>query len=343
MDENDTSERIKKIEKLLHKNLDEYNNMINETFIEGKNVDLGPIGSINIPDIDDIKRDIKDGIIGPLTKGINKDLIKPLNKTIKDSVKTFTDLINNMIAGIQKGVNGFFDILSIVVNFINETAARFIQMGKGMNDIFTGLFVTETKGLGEGLKLGFTNIGELLQWSGEFIFSYITCSVQYIQNLHRCLFFYCTDTFAQILYLPIRILLWFMKTFLFRDLYPLEQKAWDLLEQADQFIFYYVGVHISHYPKNIRDLCYNCKRMKVDALKDKVKQINYGFSRKMPQLLQAGIGQMQDGSKQFAGAFSSNFKIPAGAKPPIDPKSLKAPEIPTIKFSVGDVVPEINI
>lgn len=343
MDQNDTSERIKKIEKLLHQNLEDYSNTINESFIEGKRYSFGALGSIDVPDIDDIKNDIKKSIIGPLKDGINNNLINPLNKVIKDSVTTFTNLINDMIKGIQKGVNGLFEVIGTVVGFINETAARFIQIGKGMNDIFTGLFVTEMNGLGEGLRLGFSNIGELLKWSGEFVFSYVNCGVNYIQNLQRCIFFYVIDSLGQIMYLPIRVLLWFMKTFLFRDLYPLENMAWELLEKADQYIFQYVGVHISHYPKNIRDLCYNCKRMKVDALKDKVKQINYGFSTKMPQLLQAGVGQMKDGSNQFAGAFSSAFKIPKNNKPPIDPKSIKTPEIPTIKFSVGNVVPKINI
>jgi len=343
MDENEPNYRIKKIEKLLNHNLDEYNVVIDEFIKEGYRVSFGELGSFDIPDIDQIKNEIKNGIIGPLTNGINKDIIRPVNNLIKDSVNMFTGLINGMIYGLQRGINGFFDVLGTVVGFINETAARFIQMGKGMNDIFKGLFVTEMNGLGEGLRLGFSNIGELLKWSGEFIFSYINCGVHYIQNLQRCIFFYMVDSFGQIMYIPIRILLWFMKTFLFRDMYPLENMVWDILERADQYIFQYTGVHISHYPKNIRDLCYNCKRMKVDALKDKVKQINYDFSHKMPELLQAGVIEMQGGSNEFAGAFSSNFKIPKNNKPPIDPKALKAPEIPTINFSVGNVVPEINI
>lgn len=343
MDNKETSERIKKIEHLLNKNLDDYSDEINETFIEGARFSFGALGSINVPDIDQIRDDIKNSIVGPLTNGINNNIINPVNSLIKDSVNVFVGLINNMVDGLQNGVNGFFSVLDKVVGFINNTAARFIKMGQGMNNIFTGLFVTETNGLGEGLRLGFNNIGELLKWSGEFIFSYITCGVQYIQNLHRCLFFYFIDTVGQIMYLPIRILLWFMKTFLFRDMYSMETMVWDTLEKVDSYIYQYVGVHISHYPKNIRDLCYNCKRMKVDALKDKVNQINYGFSTKMPNLLQAGVKQMRQGGDDFAGAFDPKFSLPRNFDPPIDPKSLKAPKIPNINFSVGNVIPQLNI
>jgi hypothetical protein len=340
--EDDAIKKIDKIKDKLEQHLNDYNDNLTQSIEEGFRIDLGAV-KFDIPDIDQIRNDIKNSIVGPLQRGINNSLINPLNKTIKDSVNTFVNIINSVIGGIQKAVKGFFDIIMTVVGFINETAARFIQMGQGMNNIFTGLFVTETNGLGEGLRLGFTNIGELLKWGGEFIFSYITCGVHYIQNLQRCVFFYIVDSLGQILYLPIRVLLWFMKSFLYRDMYPIENLLWDYLEKGDQYIFKYTGVHISHYPKNIRDMCYNCKRMKVDALKDKVKQINYDFSHRMPELLQAGVQQMKTGSNEFAGAFSPGFKIPSNFKNPIDPKSIQAPNIPSVNFSVGDVIPKMNI
>jgi len=326
------------VKNMIYQNLDDY-----ESFIEGgTRMNFGALGSFTIPDANDIAKQAKDAILGPVENGINNSIINPVNKVIKDGVAEGEKIVNKIIDVLQKGVNGFFDIILIVVNFINQTAARFVKMGKGMNDIFTGLFVTETNALGEGLKIGFNNIGELFKWSGEFIFSYINCGVQYAQNLNRCLLFYIIDAFVNACYLPIRIILWFMKTYLYRDLYGLEEMIWDKIYEADAYMFRYVGVHFALYPKAIRDLCYNCKRMKIDALKNKVRQINYDFGTRMPTLLQKGVIQMKDGSNEFAGAFKSDFKMPPNNKPPINPNSIKAPVIPTLNAKVGDVIPKLR-
>jgi hypothetical protein len=380
MEPNEASERIKKIEKLLYESLDVYNDTIIEYYSIGdfgrdlENVGNAVVDTANVvgdavvdvakqaeeavskfvegmsgqdiwnvikPVVEPIITTMINGVVNPLKTTINNSIIDKFNSALTTVVSEIETATNKTVGGLNSGLSGFFDILKTISNFINETTARFIKMGDGLNEIFTGLFETEVKGLGDGLNKGFTNIGELLKYSGEFIFSYITCGVQYIQNLHRCLLFYCLDAFGQIMYMPVRLLLWFMKTFLFRDMYSLENMAWDYLEKADQYFYQYTGVHISHYPKNIRDSCYNCKRMKVNALKGKVKEINYDFNKRMPALLQAGVTQMQDGSKTFAGAFNSDFQIPADFKNPIDTNTLKAPTIGEAKFAVNNAIPHI--
>jgi hypothetical protein len=298
---------------------------------------------IDIPTIPQIKDDIKNSILGPFERAINNSIIRPVNNTIKDGVRLGESIVNNIIGGLQDGINDFFNFITTVVNFINETAARFIQMGKGMNDIFNALFVKEPEALGKGFRQGFAHIGELFKWTGEYVFSYINCGVQYIQNLHRCITFYLIDTIGYILYgFFVGFPLWFMITFLKRDLTPTVDKLWEKIYEADKYVYGYTGIHIAHYPKGIRDLCYNCKRMKTDALKDKVKQISYDFSTKMPILLGAGVKQMQTGASEFAHAFDPKIVIPPGQKLPIDPNSIPHPVIPRVNAPVNDVIPEIN-
>jgi len=336
-----------KLNKLMQENYSEnlFEDDINKLIQENFEIDLRAIGlgRVKIPEINDIINDIKNQVLGPVIRGINRDLIAPVNRTISDAARTIKDIINNLIGGLQKGIDGFYEVLFIVVNFINETASRFIQMGNGMNKIFTSLFVTETNALGQGLKIGFNNIGELMKWSGEFVFSYINCGVQYIQNMHRCIYFYALDTVGYLLYtIFIEIPLWIMKTFLRMDLYRTLDKLWEKVYEADKYVFGLTGFHIAHYPKNVRDLCYNCKRMKVNALKNKVNQINYDFNQKLPDLLQSGIKGMQDGSNEFKTAFNSSFKIPKGEKTAIDKNTIVKPSIPKVDFRADNVIPAIN-
>jgi hypothetical protein len=333
----DKMKQIEELEKLVQEKL---NKLIKENF--SGNLFSDEIDEI-IQENLDILDEVKKGLIGPLINGINKDLIDPVNRTIRDGVSGLSNTLNSMIDGLQKGVKGFFSVLLIIVNFINETASRFIQMGNGMNQIFTSLFVTEVNALGKGLRIGFNNVGELMKWSGEFVFSYINCGVQYIQNMHRCIYFYALDTVGYLLYtIFIEIPLWIMKTFLRMDLYGTLDKLWEKVYEADKYVFGLTGFHIAHYPKNVRDLCYNCKRMKVNALKNKVKQINYDFNQKLPDLLQSGIKGMQDGSNEFKNAFNSKFEIPKGQKRAIDEKSIKEPTIPKVNLRADNVIPRIR-
>jgi len=329
--------KIEELEKLVQEKL---NKLMQENFSEKLFYDnIDEIIQENFDILDEVKK----GLVGPLVNGLNRDLIDPVNRIIHDGVAGLSNTINSMIDGIQKGVHGFFSILLIVVNFINETASRFIQMGNGMNKIFTSLFVTETNALGTGLRIGFNNIGELMKWSGEFVFSYINCGVQYIQNMHRCIYFYALDTVGYLLYtIFIEIPLWIMKTFLRMDLYRTLDKLWEKVYEADKYVFGLTGFHIAHYPKNVRDLCYNCKRMKVNALKNKVNQINYDFNQKLPDLLQSGIKGMQDGSNEFKTAFNSSFKIPKDQRHAIDENTIKEPTIPKVNISADNVIPRIR-
>jgi hypothetical protein len=181
-------------------------------------------------------------------------------------------------------------------NEINTFLKKMTNIGKGLEKIFKGLFIDEMQGLGKGLSLGFNHIGEFMFWTSEFFFTYILCGIQYIQNLHKCILYYSLDIAAKAFYSPISIFLWFAYEVGGQDLYGLENEVWNVIYYIDKTFFDLFGFHFAHYPKAIVDTCYNCKRLKILALKSKASQINYDFEKKMPELLQAGLQEMYDGA-----------------------------------------------
>jgi hypothetical protein len=279
---------------------------------------------IDIPDIpsmdsifNDIKNKIKSTIVDPVERGFNDAInkVKDGATSAINTVKTeFEGLVNDLKKGFDDAmakVKGFFDDIiakitsgfAVITNFFNDFINRMKKMGTAIKNIFGGIG-TEFTGLGEGLNLGFTNIGVLFKWTGEFVFSYIKCGINYIKNLHRCIFYYVLDTLGYTLYgLFVGIPLWILKTFMKRDLYGTVDRLWDKIYEYDAYIYGFAGFHIAHYPKNIRDLCYNCKRMRIDALKNKVSEINYDFLVKMPELLNKGVVEMNRGGDDFLSAF----------------------------------------
>jgi hypothetical protein len=290
-----------------------------------RDVESGLKGSINTvkTTFEGLINDIKKGFDEAMAKvkGFFDSIVAKINSGFDVIKQTFEDLktkIDGMINDLKKGFNdamvqvkGFFDDLmkkitagfAVIESFFKDFVNRMKKMGNALKDIFGGIG-TEFTGLGEGLNLGFTNIGVLFKWTGEFVFSYITCGIQYIRNLHRCIFFYVLDTLGYTMYsIFIGIPLWILITFMKIDLYKNMDNLWDKIYEYDAYIYGYTGFHIAHYPKNIRNLCYNCKRMKINALKNKVSEINNDFLVKMPGLLNKGVVEMNRGGDDFLSAF----------------------------------------
>jgi hypothetical protein len=279
---------------------------------------------IDIPDIpsmdsifNNIKNSIKTGLVDPVEKGFNEAIDK-VKTGVTDTINKVKSTLEGMINDLKKGfddamakVKGWFDGIvakitdgfKVITDFFNDFVKRMKKMGDGIKNIFGGIG-TEFTGLGQGLNLGFTNIGVLFKWTGEFIFSYITCGVQYISNLHRCIFFYILDVLGQLSYaIFFRFPIWLINIAFKYDLTPANDNMWKELDTLDKKIYGFAGFHIIHYTKQIRDLCYNCKRMKIDALKNKVQEINNDFLVKMPELLNKGVVEIKSGGDDFMGAF----------------------------------------
>lgn len=219
------------------------------------------------------------------------DLRNDIQKNITNFQEKTDSVLNQNKKEVIPQVEGF-DVSSLIV----KMGDKMTNIGKGLKMIFKGFFVDEIQGLGQGLTIGFNNIGEFVFWTSEYFFTYIICGIQYLQNMHKCIFYYALDVFAKILYFPIDFVNWLAWEYAGQDLYIGQKKIWDTIYYMDNEFYNTMGFHFAHYPKNVADMCYSCKRLRVLALKSKSSQINYDFETKMPQLLQAGIQEMIKGA-----------------------------------------------
>lgn len=225
-------------------------------------------------------------------KKIIDDITEALNKLKKDAER----LMKEIIDGVNEGFKKF-------MKFFDDFAKKFLKIGTGLGKIFKGAFVEAPTGIGNGLKQGFDDVGMLFSWTGEFLLSYLTCGIQYIENLHRCIFYYALDVIAKLFYSPVTIFLWLVWEFGETDLYKTHDKIWDTIYAIDADFYDLFGFHFAHYPKNVKNMCYNCKRLKILALKNKSNQIDYDFKYNLPNMLNDAKNTINDGSKDFFGAF----------------------------------------
>jgi hypothetical protein len=130
----------------------------------------------------------------------------------------------------------------------------------------------------KGLVRGFKDIGLLIAYVGEFFITYIMCGVKFLINLPQCFIYYAIVTFGYIVYLPISIMLWISWMF-GANLYKIEKTIWNYIYDFDSYLYGYLGFNLTKWPKNVRDKCYNCKRLKTSTLKRKAKEINDDFTK----------------------------------------------------------------
>jgi len=176
-------------------------------------------------------------------------------------------------------------------------------MGKGLSDIFTGFFVDGPQGLGEGLAKGFADIGVLLHWGSEYIFSNLICWMHFMKNINKCFIYYLFDIIKLIAYSPFIFMKWICWELTSLDLTEWEDYIWKGIYYLDNDFKRYSGFYMFQYDYDVRQDCYNCKRLKVLALKKKSEQINYDFMERMPALLNKGGEKMKKGGDEFKAAF----------------------------------------
>jgi len=258
-----------------------------------------------------------------LNEGLNEGLsqLPSASQTTKETHEGFKEGIKfpkiPSPGDIQKKMKGDFDkVGNIAKDGIKKAKERFDQIGntfkkvgdifkkfgRGLQRIFIGIG-QEFTGIGDGLELGFRDIRELFVYFGEFIFTYINCGIKTMKNLHECILYYAIDTVLSIFYVPVRLNLWFLNAFLGMNLYPLEKSIWNFIYKIDGMCFRSLGFHFAKWPSTIRNNCYNCKRLKISAMKRMAQKVDYDFKYEMPKKLMRGVNTMRDGAEDIKGAF----------------------------------------
>jgi len=209
-----------------------------------------------------------------------------------------------------KPLKDFGDNMKKAFGVFQEIGERMKRIKYGFDDIGNGI-KNEFKGLGDGLNIGVTDISRLIEYVFIFIGSYITCGVHFITNLKNCLFYYLMDTIGQLMYLPIRI-----TQFLFRIIMPNNKildhfinYIWRKVEKLDKIIYGFVGFHICHWPRGVRERCYVCRRLKQHVIVRQGDRVNDDFSKDgaIAQEFQKGINQAKAGGSTIKHALTDPF------------------------------------
>ena len=163
------------------------------------------------------------------------------------------DIIEPILGPLDEILN-FFNLAS---EFITELGTSAVEIGEGYGQQYMEVPI--------GLGIVGADIVRTITFGIAFIITNVICAVKSIQNFYFCFIFYILDFLGQLAYLPVRLLL-FCASYFMVGIYSYESKFWNKIEALDRMIFASIKFHIAHYPKQIRDKCYNCKRIKITSM-----------------------------------------------------------------------------
>lgn len=183
---------------------------------------------------------------------------------------------------------------------------RITFLSLGIMGIFEGIGMTFYYG-GKGVGYTFTGIGALIDYTGEYMATNINCGMKFLGNFTSCFWYYALETLGKLIYF-LMIKLWFYIAWFasgFNNaIWKAEEDMWAFFEKVDRKVVDNAGFHIIHYPKSVRDKCYNCRRLKQSVLPYKAKEYENTMNGPIKKLYLAGPKKIGEGGKTLLRTFT---------------------------------------
>lgn len=232
------------------------------------------------------------------------DKIEKGAKDAGNSIKKGTDKaikygLLKPFATLTAGIDALIQDFLRIVCFLNNVPARFANIGAGFDSVFKGV-EEEFVALGYAIELGYSSISSLIFHISIYLRSYLDCGTKMITNFGDCFFFYIFEVFGQILYLPIRIIMWFLVTFFSLNVYEKEKDIWNNIYDLNDSLYPFLGFHIAHYSKSVRDKCYTCVRLRDEVITFKGDQVDKTFKEDIPNVFRRNRTQFKKSQRHLA-------------------------------------------
>jgi len=202
------------------------------------------------------------------------------------------------LSGIFNGIKKLVEIPVVIIPRLGKIATGVVN---GLEDIFEGV-VQEFEELPKGAWYATLDLSVLFQYTGVFLFTNFVCAMKAMSNIKSCFIFYLIEMIGTIIYAPIAIFIFILSLFRMPS-YSWESQFWDKMEEFDLLVYNYCQFHIIHYPKSIRQNCYNCIRLKPTVFAKYISEFIQDVEDPIFGLLFGGIEKMFTGFLNMLMAF----------------------------------------
>lgn len=220
------------------------------------------------------------------------------------------------VQDIINGIAYLVETFKRIICFLASVPKRIQNINAGFENIFNGINA-EFDAIGKSFVMGVNSISLLGLYIGEFITTQSSCGFKFASNFFSCVFYYLIDIIIYcvktVIYLIVQMVYWIVFTLFNIDISYVEKQFYEALGVIDEITAPYLGLSILNlsWPKNIRERCYLCKRLKSSAVKDKAKNVGITFNEKIPNLFGKSRGIMRRGRHQFEEIFKLHVRHPS--------------------------------
>ena len=196
---------------------------------------------------------------------------------------------------------GIFGDIGRFIKKIGKIFSAIPKIGQGAFEVVGGVG-QEVVSAPVGIYLTWVQAVIFIQTVFVFAFTNLNCAMRMMNNASYCAFFYILDILGQMFYLIPRLII-FALNLVGLPASEWERGIWDILEDIDKWCIDHIGIHIIHFPKSIRETCFNCRRLKPTAFVSKAKKTADAIKDPIVPLLTGGIGLMFRGMTRIADAL----------------------------------------
>jgi hypothetical protein len=214
------------------------------------------------------------------------------------------------IQDVIDGVKMMIDTFKKIICFLTSVPRRISNLNAGFENVFNGINA-EFEAIGKSFNMGVSSINVFGKYIGEFISTYIGCGFKFFQNFFDCVFYYIVDIILYICTLPITIMFWACNQFFGVDMTYIQVRIRNGLITLNDTLYPYLGFHIIHWPKDVRENCYLCKRLKVEAVTEKANDVGVTFNEKIPNNFGKSRSLFRRGKRQFEEIFKTIVRPPS--------------------------------
>lgn len=231
-------------------------------------------------------------------KYYTNELLYALKIKERPKQESFIGMIKSllkMVAMIPKLILNVDGILLFMVNSVI-----------GSVEIISGTSLALILGM-ESLVKGMNQMGTFILYVLEFILTHLLCFIKILFQAPSCIIWYVIEIFGKILYIAPTIV------FSILDIIGLngssiEKTIWSWLESLDDIVYNFVGLNIIHFPFSIRNKCYNCRRLKMNAVGEQFSKTFHILGREFTQDASPGAKMMKGGGKRLMSALQGFIK-----------------------------------
>ena len=200
------------------------------------------------------------------------NLIKSMMEKLLEFLEFLFEEMKDTIMHPLKGIEVMIENFNRFVCALKTIPSRVEYLLTGFDNIFIGA-MEQIERVKSSSSEGGKETDKFFTYSFYFFKSYMECIGKFVKHSPYCAIYYVFAFILHIIYLPMRLTIWILNTFLSIDLRNSEKELFSIIDTVDGYIYDLFNFHINQFPNKIQKDCFTCVRFREDVVANQGRKI----------------------------------------------------------------------